>query len=196
MEAAVSNVVARGEKMLAVVGGKFGERWQELGKTFGAEVISIDVPWGQAVDPQQVADALKANPDIVAVYATHSETSTATAIDLRAVAEVVGRTDAVLVADCITSIGAIEMRMDSWGVDIPPGMDADTGTLYEVDDHDDMVEVGTQIESKKLSVRAAEALVAKIKNFEKQFSKYFKILEKESIPLSERTIYLLKNKKA
>ena len=119
MEAAVSNVVARGEKMLAVVGGKFGQRWQELGKTFGAEVISIEVPWGQAVDPQQVADALKAHPDIVAVYVTHSETSTATAIDLRAVAEGVARTDAVLVADCITSIGAIEMRMDSWGVDIP-----------------------------------------------------------------------------
>jgi len=119
MEAAVANVVGRGEKMLAVVGGKFGERWRELGETYGAEVITLDVEWGRAVDPQQVADALAANPDIVAVYVTHSETSTATAIDLKAIAEVVGRTEAVLAADCITSIGAIEMRMDDWGVDIP-----------------------------------------------------------------------------
>jgi len=119
MEAAVSNVVGRGEKMLAVVGGKFGERWRDLGKAFGADVRTLDIEWGTAVDPQQIADALKAEPDIVAVYVTHSETSTATAIDLRTVAEVVGRTDAVLAADCITSIGALEMRADAWGVDIP-----------------------------------------------------------------------------
>jgi aspartate aminotransferase-like enzyme len=119
MEAAVGNVVGAGEKMLAVVGGKFGERWEELGHTFGANVITLNVEWGTAVDPQLVADTLKKNPDIVAVYVTHSETSTATAIDLKAVAEVVGKTDAVLAADCITSIGAMEMRMDAWGVDIP-----------------------------------------------------------------------------
>ena len=119
MEAAVGNVVASGEKMLAVVGGKFGERWQELGQAFGADVLTLNVEWGTAVDPQLVADTLKKNPGIVAVYVTHSETSTATAIDLRAIAEVVGRTEAVLAADCITSIGAMEMRMDAWGVDIP-----------------------------------------------------------------------------
>ena len=118
MEAAVGNVVGRGEKMLAVVGGKFGERWRDLGKAFGAQVQTLDVEWGTAVDPDRIADALKNAPGIVAVYVTHSETSTGTAIDLKAVAEVVGRTDAVLVVDCITSIGALEMRMDDWGVDI------------------------------------------------------------------------------
>jgi aspartate aminotransferase-like enzyme len=119
MEAAVVNVVGAGEKMLAVVGGKFGERWAELGKAVGAEVITMNVEWGTAADPQQIADVLKKHPDIVAVYVTHSETSTATAIDLKAIAGIVGKTDAVLVADCITSIGALEMRMDDWGVDIP-----------------------------------------------------------------------------
>lgn len=119
MEASVANVVARGEKMIAVVGGKFGERWQQLGKAFGANVVTIDVQWGTAADPQRIADALKQHPDAVAVYVTHSETSTATALDLKAIADVVRPTPAVLVADCITSIGAIEMRMDEWGVDIP-----------------------------------------------------------------------------
>ncbi len=119
MEAAVANVVGRGEKMLAAVGGKFGERWRDLGRTFGAEVIPIDVAWGDAVAPKQIADALAKDPDIAAVYVTHSETSTGTAVDLKAIAEIVGKTDAVLVADCITSIGALEMRMDDWGVDIP-----------------------------------------------------------------------------
>ena len=57
MEAAVSNVVGKGEKMLAVVGGKFGERWSELGQAFGAEVIALDVEWGTAVDPQLVVVA-------------------------------------------------------------------------------------------------------------------------------------------
>jgi len=119
MEASVVNVVAAGQKMLAVNGGKFGERWVKLGKAFGANVIEMKVEWGTAVQPQQIADALKKDPDIAAVYVTHSETSTATACDLKAIAEVVKASSAILVADCITSIGAIEMRMDDWGVDIP-----------------------------------------------------------------------------
>jgi aspartate aminotransferase-like enzyme len=119
MEASVANVVAAGEKMIAVVAGKFGERWEKLGKAFGANVVALKVEWGTAVTAQQIAAALKEHPDAVAVYVTHSETSTATAIDLKAIAAEVAKTPAVLVADCITSIGAIEMRMDAWGVDIP-----------------------------------------------------------------------------
>ena len=119
MEASVANVVAAGEKMLAVVGGKFGQRWEKLGQAFGANVLTLNIEWGAAATPPQIADALKKNPDIVAVYVTHCETSTATAIDLQAIAEVVRPTPAILVADCISALGAIEMRMDAWGVDIP-----------------------------------------------------------------------------
>ena len=119
MEAAVANVVGPGEKMLAVVGGKFGERWQKLGLAFGANVITLPIEWGTAVTADQIAAALKKDPDIVAVYVTHSETSTATAIDLKSIAAVVAKTPAVLAADCITSIGAIPMKMDDWGIDIP-----------------------------------------------------------------------------
>ncbi|MGB2998080.1 MAG: alanine--glyoxylate aminotransferase family protein [Phycisphaerae bacterium] len=118
MEAAVANVVARGERIVAVRGGKFGERWSDLGKAFGADVIDLDIEWGAAVTADQIADALKANPDVIAVYIQHCETSTGTACDVEAIARVVGKTDALLVVDGITGVGALPYYMDKWGVDI------------------------------------------------------------------------------
>jgi len=118
MEASVASVVAPGEKMIAVRGGKFGERWSELGVAFGANVVNLDVEWGTAATPQMIADALKANPDAVAVYITQCETSTATASDVQAIATVVAGTPALLVVDGISSIGAVPFAMDAWGVDI------------------------------------------------------------------------------
>jgi len=118
MEASVASVVAPGEKMIAVRGGKFGERWSELGAAFGAKVVNLDVEWGTPATPQLIADALKANPDAVAVYITHCETSTATVCDVEAIAKVVAGTPALLVVDGISSIGAVPFAMDAWGVDI------------------------------------------------------------------------------
>jgi|WetSurMetagenome_2_1015567.scaffolds.fasta_scaffold28170_3 serine---pyruvate transaminase len=118
MEASVSCVVARGEKMISVRGGKFGERWSELGNAFGASVVNLDVEWGTPVTAQQIADVLKANPDAVAVYITQCETSTATVSDVEAIAKVVAQTSALLVVDGISSIGAMPYKMDEWGVDI------------------------------------------------------------------------------
>jgi aspartate aminotransferase-like enzyme len=118
MEASVASVVAPGEKMIAVRGGKFGERWSELGAAFGANVVNLDVEWGTPATPQLIADALKADPDAVAVYITHCETSTATACDVEAIAKVVAKTPALLVVDGISSIGAVPFAMDAWGVDI------------------------------------------------------------------------------
>jgi aspartate aminotransferase-like enzyme len=118
MEASVACVVAAGEKMIAVRGGKFGERWSELGVAFGASVINMDIEWGTAVTPQQIAAALKDNPDAVAVYITQCETSTATVADVEGIAKAVAQTPALLVVDGISSIGAIPFRMDAWGVDI------------------------------------------------------------------------------
>ncbi len=118
MEAAVSNVVAPGETVIAVRGGKFGERWSELGKAFGAGVVDIDTEWGTAVTAAGIAEALKANPGAVAVYITQCETSTATIADVEAIGKVVAETAALLVVDGISSIGAVPYKMDEWGVDI------------------------------------------------------------------------------
>jgi len=118
MESAVASVVTPGEKIVAVRGGKFGERWSELGAAFGAQVVNLDIAWGTAVTPRDIAEALKANPDTVGVYITQCETSTATWCDVEAIAKVVAPTPALLVVDGISSIGAMPFKMDAWGVDI------------------------------------------------------------------------------
>jgi len=118
MEASVACVVAPGEKMIAVRGGKFGERWSELGAAFGAKVVNLDIEWGSPVTPREIEGALEANGDAVAVYVTQCETSTATVSDVQAIAKVVAQTPALLVVDGISSIGAIPFKMDAWGVDI------------------------------------------------------------------------------
>ncbi|HEX4969010.1 MAG TPA: alanine--glyoxylate aminotransferase family protein [Nitrospiraceae bacterium] len=119
MEGAVSNFLSPGDKALTINGGKFGERWTKLCKTFGAEVTELKVEWGRAVDPKLVADALKKNPGIKAVYVQASETSTGVAHDVKALAEIVrpyGET--ILVVDAITALGVFDIKTDEWGIDV------------------------------------------------------------------------------
>jgi len=118
MEAAVSNTLEANEKALVVRGGKFGERWGEICETFGVKTQVLDVEWGRAVEPQAVRDALAADPSIKAVFVTQCETSTAVGTDIPAIGEIVRKTDALLAVDGISSVGAVEMRTDEWGVDL------------------------------------------------------------------------------
>lgn len=119
MEGAVSNFLSPGDKALYVNGGKFGERWGKLCKTFGVNGIEIKVEWGEAVDPQAVADALKKDPAIKAVYIQASETSTGVAHDTRAIAEIVrSREETMLVVDAITALGVVDLKTDEWGIDV------------------------------------------------------------------------------
>lgn len=134
MEAAVCNLHSPGETAIFVNGGKFGERWGELLRVYGVTAVEITVEWGKSVEPQQIAEALKSYPDARAVYLTHSETSTGAATDVKTIAAVVReQSDALVVVDGITAIGALELRMDEWGIDvcvtgsqkglmIPPGL--------------------------------------------------------------------------
>ncbi len=119
MEGAVANFLSPGDKALVVNGGKFGERWSKLCKTFGVQVTELKVEWGHAVDPQAVADALQKDPSIKAVYMQASETSTGVAHDTRAVALVVkAYEDTILVVDAITALGVFELKTDTWGLDV------------------------------------------------------------------------------
>ena len=117
-EAAQASLAIPGSKALTISTGKFGERWQDVYDAYGIKQIKIDVPWGQAVDPGQVEQTLRDNPDITIVTLVHSETSTATASDARAIAEIVQRTNALLLVDGITSIGALPVEQDNWGIDV------------------------------------------------------------------------------
>ena len=117
MEAAIACAVPRDKKVLISNGGKFGERWVKVAKVYGLDVDEVKLQWGTALQPRTVAEKL-AGGDYGAVVTVHSETSTATACDLEAIGKEVAATDAILIADCITSAGALPLRTDDWGVDI------------------------------------------------------------------------------
>lgn len=122
MEGAVCNILNPGDKAICVRGGKFGERWSQLVSRFGGEPIDIDVQWGQAVDPSIIADKLKADPAIRAVYMQASETSTGVASPIKAVADIVKKYDNTLfVVDGITAVGVMNLPVDEWGLDIVVG---------------------------------------------------------------------------
>jgi aspartate aminotransferase-like enzyme len=118
MEAAVVNCVPPGSKAICLTAGRFGERWRNLCKVFGAEPISVTAPQGQAVTPEQLAQALAQHPDAVAVCSTLSETSTGVAHDIAAFGRLVAKTPAVLLVDAISSLGVMECRTDEWHVDV------------------------------------------------------------------------------
>ncbi len=118
MEAAVVNLLSPGDKALVVRGGKFGERWAEICTAYGVQVEPLDVEWGCAVDPQQIAAKLKAVQEIKAVFTTHSETSTGVINDIEAIGQIVREHSALLVVDAITSIGTHRFLPDQWHIDV------------------------------------------------------------------------------
>ncbi len=118
MEAAVVNTVPKGAKALVLNAGHFAARWANICKTHGINVVTVDTEWGQAVDPDQVAAALKEHPDAVAVFGTLSETSTGTGHPVEAIGRVVAQTPALFVVDGISGVGAMECRPDEWGIDV------------------------------------------------------------------------------
>ncbi len=120
MEASVANVLSKGDTAVYVNGGKFGERWGEILQAYGLHAVEIATEWGTPVSPGQIVDVIKNNPDTKAVYLTHSETSTGTATDIKSIAEAVHKHngDIAVIIDGITSVGAMESRMDAWDLDI------------------------------------------------------------------------------
>ncbi|HPF16911.1 MAG TPA: alanine--glyoxylate aminotransferase family protein [Thermotogota bacterium] len=118
MEAAVASTIAKGDKVIVVDGGKFGERWGDLCKAFEAEIDLIKLDWGDYVTPEQIKAALDKNPDTVAVFATHSETSTGTVNPIEEIAAVVKDYKALMVVDSVSGLLAEPLKMDEWHVDI------------------------------------------------------------------------------
>src|SRR5437660_6782579 len=118
LEAAVANCLPAGSKAICLIAGRFGERWRNLCKAFGVEAVSVVVPPGRAVQPEQLARALADHPDATAVCATLSETSTGVGHDVAAFGKLVAPTPAVLLVDAISGLGVMECRTDDWHVDV------------------------------------------------------------------------------
>ncbi len=118
MDAAVSSSLAAGEKAILLTAGRWGERWRGVLKAYGIDIVAVEVPYGKAVTPEMLDAALKAHPDAKAVLATLSETSTGVGHDLEAFGKLVSKTDAILIVDAISGLGAMECHTDKWHLDI------------------------------------------------------------------------------
>ena len=121
MEAGIINMLSKGEKVLCGDNGKFGERWVKLARAYGLDVQVIQAEWGQPLDPEAFRTALEADTAkaIKAVILTHSETSTGVINDLEAIAKHArAHGTALTIADCVTSLGACNVPMDEWGLDV------------------------------------------------------------------------------
>jgi aspartate aminotransferase-like enzyme len=121
MDATVSNLLSRGDKVIVCVAGKFGERWAEIAKAYGLDANVLTVPYGSAVSAAQVEAALAAEPAAKAVFVQASETSTGAAHDVRAMGAAVAKTDAIFVVDAITGLGTMPLDIDGWGLDVVIG---------------------------------------------------------------------------
>lgn len=133
MEAAVANLCSPGDTVLVASCGNFGNRWTAIAGAFGVKSEHYEVEWGASVDPREIEKRLAANPAIVAVFTTLSETSTGVENDIAAIGSVVAGHSAVLVVDAVSGLGAVPMKTDEWRADvvvvgsqkglmIPPGL--------------------------------------------------------------------------
>lgn len=135
MEAGIINFFSPGEKVLVAHNGKFGERWALVAKAFGLDVQEVTAPWGQPLNPADIQGALAADTtkQIKGVIITHSETSTGVINDLQAINQHVKSHGALILVDAVTSLGATQVPIDDWGLDvvcsgsqkgfmIPPGL--------------------------------------------------------------------------
>jgi serine---pyruvate transaminase len=118
MESAVCNLLSAGDEAIVVDGGKFGERWTELCEAYGVKAHVIKVEWGHSVKPELVQKALNEHKAVKAVFVTLSETSTGVSTDVKAVADIVHKTPAVLVVDAVSGLGIIDIQTDNWNVDV------------------------------------------------------------------------------
>ena len=118
LESAVSNLLSPGDTALVASSGVFGDRFANISEVYGIKVVLIREPDGRIVPPPKIEDALKKNPAIKAVFATHTETSTGVVNDIAAIGKMIARTPAILVVDAVSGLLGQELRTDDWKVDV------------------------------------------------------------------------------
>jgi alanine-glyoxylate transaminase/serine-glyoxylate transaminase/serine-pyruvate transaminase len=116
METVLANLLEPGDRLLVCAAGFFGNRLEEVARRHGAEVTKVDKPWGEVFAPEEVEAALRAHPAKVLAI-VHAETSTGALQPLEGLGEIAHRHGALLLVDCVTSLGGVPIRLDEWGVD-------------------------------------------------------------------------------
>ncbi|HEX4520156.1 MAG TPA: alanine--glyoxylate aminotransferase family protein [Gaiellaceae bacterium] len=115
MDSAVTNLTKQGDRAAVVVAGAFGERWAKICTHYGLDVQRIDYEWGEVPDPAEIGAAV-AESGAPIVFCTQSETSTGVVADIQAINAAVG--EATLVVDAVSSLGAVPLETEAWGVDV------------------------------------------------------------------------------
>src|SRR5947208_8114114 len=117
MESAVANLCSPGDRVLVVSAGYFGERWAAIADAYGADVDHLRYEWGEIPSAEDAAARL-AEREAVALFFTHSETSTGVVSDPQPFAQLAREAGALSVVDAISSLGAVPLETDAWGLDV------------------------------------------------------------------------------
>ncbi|GAB59111.1 pyridoxal-phosphate-dependent aminotransferase family protein [Rheinheimera nanhaiensis] len=117
METCFVNLLEPGDTVIVCRNGVFGERMRQNVERCGATAITVDNSWGEPVNPQQVEDALKANPQAKYLAFVHAETSTGALSDAKTLCALAQRYGCLSIVDAVTSLGGVELRVDEWGID-------------------------------------------------------------------------------
>jgi alanine-glyoxylate transaminase/serine-glyoxylate transaminase/serine-pyruvate transaminase len=118
METAFVNIVEPGDKVVVCINGVFGGRMKDICERIGADVVALEFEWGTPVDTDLLRATLQQHEDAALVAFVHAETSTGVRSDARAIAEIARSFDCLVLADCVTSLAGVELRVDDWGLDI------------------------------------------------------------------------------
>lgn len=122
MEGALANLVSPGERVLVGTAGKFGERWVELARAYGSEVVTVESPYGQCVSIREMKKHLETAGPFRAVFVQATESSTGVRHDVEALGKLVSAyPETCLVVDAITGLGTTDLRPDDWGLDVVIG---------------------------------------------------------------------------
>lgn len=119
-EAAISNCLDRGDRVLMARHGHFSHLWVDMARRLGLDVVCHDVEWGEGVPVEAFERSLRADPTIKAVFVTHNETATGVTSDVATVRRAMDAagSDALLLVDGVSSVGSLDFRQDDWGVDV------------------------------------------------------------------------------
>jgi aspartate aminotransferase-like enzyme len=118
MEASLVNCIKKGDEVLSVDAGKFGQRWHEMAQLLGYRSHHLAFKWGEDIDVTLIEKALKENPGIKAILCQASETSTGALLPIEKISRLTRNTDTLLIVDAVTGLGAFPLPMDEWGIDV------------------------------------------------------------------------------
>jgi len=120
IDACMGSSMMSGEKIIIGNNGFFGDRLVAVANSYELQVVEVKAPWGKALEPEKISNALKANPDARVVAVVHSETSTTILNPIEAFGSVVEKSDALFMVDAVSSLGGVPIEVDGWNIDLCP----------------------------------------------------------------------------